>query len=288
MKRKDEISLAKRVRSVTNSSILRKTKEKRNEGQLHLYKPWLTIRDVASRGMATRIKGWKTGRVHHLLSNLEIDYFFMLEWSPIVTDIREQYGLLPQAKTLLIADKLGIRHPVDPRTKFPVVMTTDFLITLHTQLGMEYKVRTVKPRAHLTPRVMEKFEIERRYFADEGINWGLITENEIDYNLVHNIKWVHATKSLEGRPHLTRALVEKTIPYLLDALANPCIPCSVSAFQVDQKLSLPLGSSMYILRHMIANQIWEVDMTTPIDPSTQSIEIITTSNLEGGHYGYYR
>jgi hypothetical protein len=287
MNRKENISMAKRVRSVTNNSIQRKIKEKRNEGLLHLYKPWLTVRDVASRGMATRIKGWKTGRVHHLLSNLEIDYFFMLEWSPFVTDIREQYGLLPQAKTLRIAENLGIRHPVDPRTNFPIVMTTDFLITLQTPVGKKYSVRTVKPRDHLTRRVIEKFEIERRFFEDKGINWGFITENEIDYNLVHNVKWVHATKSLEGRPYLSRDVVNKVIPYLLEELANPLFTCSISAFRVDQKLCLPLGSSMYLLRHMIANRIWEIDMTIPIDPSSQSVEIINLSSLEGGHYGYY-
>ena len=37
-------------------------------GQGANYNPWLHIQDVPSQGLASRIKGWKTRRVHHLLS----------------------------------------------------------------------------------------------------------------------------------------------------------------------------------------------------------------------------
>jgi ABC-type multidrug transport system fused ATPase/permease subunit len=70
---------------------------------------------VASQGLASRIKGWKTGRVHHLLSELETSYFYLLEWSLSVLDIREQFPLLPLEETLAIADQCGIAHPNDPR-----------------------------------------------------------------------------------------------------------------------------------------------------------------------------
>lgn len=85
------------------------------------------IQDIASTGLASRIKGWKTGRVHHLLSKLETEYFYVLEWSNIVSDIREQYPLLPITETLEIAEQLGILHPTDPRTKESIVMTAQQL-----------------------------------------------------------------------------------------------------------------------------------------------------------------
>ncbi len=45
-------------------------------------------------------------------------------------DIREQFPLLPIEETIIIAEELGIKHPTDPNTGEPVVMTTDFLVTV--------------------------------------------------------------------------------------------------------------------------------------------------------------
>ena len=59
------------------------------------------------------------------MSNLERDYFYLLDWSSTVTDIREQYPLLPQEETLKIAEQCNIKHPRDPKTNHPIVMTTD-------------------------------------------------------------------------------------------------------------------------------------------------------------------
>ncbi|HEV7736265.1 MAG TPA: hypothetical protein VGO47_02690, partial [Chlamydiales bacterium] len=83
--------MAKRKRLVTETSIKRRIKEGRGIGRLANYKPWLHIQDVPSLGLSSRIKGWKTQRVHHFLSGLELLYFYILEWSRNVVDIREQY-----------------------------------------------------------------------------------------------------------------------------------------------------------------------------------------------------
>jgi hypothetical protein len=68
--------------------------------------------------------------MHHLLSINEQFYFFNLEWSIIVIDIREQFPFLPLESTLEIANHLGIKHPTDPVTQLPIVMTTGFLIDM--------------------------------------------------------------------------------------------------------------------------------------------------------------
>ena len=85
--------MAKRKRVINERVIERRLKEGRGQGEGADYQPWLHIQDVPSQGLATRIKGWKTGRCHHLLSKLECQYFYILEWSPVVCDIREQFPL---------------------------------------------------------------------------------------------------------------------------------------------------------------------------------------------------
>jgi len=94
--------VSKRSRSGYPDIIEKRLKEGRGQGKGGNYNPWLHIQDVASQGLVTRIKGRKTGRVHHLLSKFETEYFYALEWSDVVTDIREQYPLLPLKETLEI------------------------------------------------------------------------------------------------------------------------------------------------------------------------------------------
>ena len=59
--------------------------------------------------------------------------------------------------------------------------------------------RTVKPSSDLEKKsVAEKFELERRYYADQNIDWGIVTEKEIPRLLALNIEWIHSSYSLEA------------------------------------------------------------------------------------------
>src|SRR4051794_29504805 len=111
-------------------NVEKRLKEGFGRGHGKDYKSWLLVQSFSSLGYANRELGWKTGREHHLMSDLELDFFFILEWSTRVVDIREQFPLLPVEETVAIAQALGIRHPMDMRTKKPIVLTTDFLITV--------------------------------------------------------------------------------------------------------------------------------------------------------------
>src|SRR5947207_9231391 len=97
--------MGKPQRKLRESTIERRLKEGRGRGRGAHYLPWLLIHDVASKGRVARVKGWKTGRVHHLLSDLERDTFLTYEWETSVIDIREQYPLLPLEETLSIAEE---------------------------------------------------------------------------------------------------------------------------------------------------------------------------------------
>lgn len=70
-------------------------KEGRGQGVGNNYKPWFSVRDVASEGRSHRVYGHLTNRTHHLLSDLELATFLLLQWRPTTTDIREQFPLDP-------------------------------------------------------------------------------------------------------------------------------------------------------------------------------------------------
>jgi hypothetical protein len=194
--------------------------EGRGQGEGKDYKPWLNIQDVASNGYATREKGWKTGRKHQFLSDLELHYLYTLEWSPYVEDIREQYPLLPLEKTLAIAEEIGVQHPRENGANGPYkVITTDFFIIVRTVEGLKACIRTIKPENKLDIRELEKFDIEKRYFKDLGIeDWNLVTDQNLPSNFIKNFDWLYDCKTIENRPNIDMDLISTVAPILYKAV----------------------------------------------------------------------
>lgn len=270
--------MAKRRRRTDPQKIEQHLDEGRGQGQGIDYQPWLRIQDVPSLGLATRIKGWKTGREHHFMSQLETHFFYILEWSLSVIDIREQFPLLPLETTQKIAEQCGFVHPRNPQTKQPIVMTTDFLITLRSREGKIEKACAIKSTADLqSERTLKKLEIERQYWEQRNVSWGVITEQEIPKNLVKNLEWVHCRYFLEDLAplelHDIKRIEKVLIPQILESkytLANLTNAC-------DDQLSLARGTSLSVVRYLIANRHWLVDMNQPIQPRHRLILLGTTS-----------
>lgn len=258
--------MVKRNRSITKPKIKRMLKEGRGQNHGKKYRPWLTIQDVPSLGLSTRIKGWKTGRVHHFLSKLELYYFYILEWAKGVLDIREQYPL-PLEETQEIANRLGIKHPSDPKTKENIVMTTDFLIDTIKNNKVEMKARSIKPSKELiNKRIIEKQEIERTYWVEKGIDWGLVTEKEIPWTFANNVSIIHQAKDITAYKGINADMVLTVGSMLFDKI-NSNKPLAEAANDVDDSIGLKPGSSLSIFYHLIANGLWNIDMYQPIDPA---------------------
>ena len=260
--------MAKRRRETNQITIDKRIREGRGQGRGSDYKPWLLVQDVPSQGLATRIKGWKTKRVHHLLSNLELSYFYVLEWSPIVFDIREQYPLLPLEETLAIAEQCGIRHPTDPKTQEPVVMTTDFFISVPQSIKVIEQARTLKTAKDLqSQRTIEKLEIERRYWQGRDIDWGIVTEREIPEALAKNVEWVHPFFETEDLSSFLQYEINRITTALTLKIAKDNAPLADIAAECDNLLGLEPGTSLSVSRHLLANRRWLVDMNRLIQPS---------------------
>ena len=110
------------------------------------------------------------GRVHHYLWDIEWNAFLIYDWAASVVDIREQVPL-DRGETAAIAEAMGVRHPMYPRTTVPVVTKTDFLLDTVVDGRAVEAARTVKPAAKLADRrVLEKLEIERRYWVGRSVD----------------------------------------------------------------------------------------------------------------------
>nr|WP_239588159.1 TnsA endonuclease N-terminal domain-containing protein [Gracilibacillus alcaliphilus] len=214
----------------------------------------------------------------------------MTEFSDVVLDIREQFPLLPQEETIVIAEALGIKHPADPKTGDPIVMTTDFLLTVDKGEGVFEVAHTIKMKDKLLEeRVLEKFEIEREYWERKGISWGIVTEEEIDKIVARNISYIHDyfdIRSYDVYREMANQHIEDLSMSLMNRLLNSSRSIREITSEFDADTHLPFGSGVTLFYHLLAKKIMVTDMYKAIDLE-QSIDIkyIDESKLEKVKYG---
>lgn len=260
--------MAKRQRAVTPAKIEKRLREGRGQGRGADYRPFLHIQDVPSHGLVSRILGVKAKREHHLMSQLETAFFHVAEFAPTVIDIREQFPLMPLDETMALAERLGIRHPVDPKSQQPIMMTTDFVLTLRTGLREMEVARAIKPSGKLqSTRTLEKLALEHSYWEARGIDWGIVTERELPTTLIDNLLWLHPFLDRAQLGHLTDAdlhhitnILTETVPGSQQTLKDLALAC-------DDRLGFPEGTALSVARHLLATGFWVVDLARPLRPT---------------------
>ncbi len=270
-------------RKVLQSNYIKKG---RGQGTGENYQPFIQAHDnkIASEGWLTRHKGWKTGRIHHTLSEHERKYLYYCEWLDGVSDIREQWPLLPLEKTIEIAEQLGIKHPhVDGN---PVVMTTDFRLTLKIKEGSQDVIRTIKPREKLSDRTLELFEIERVYFTEHGIDWCIVTEDKIPHKLVKNVEWMANAKYLNNQSVVNEEVLWMLHDDLYEMFTRDTGQTSLInlCFRADNEFRLPKGTSLFILQHLLANKFWRTEMEEHIIRESEPLIVFQNKPIQKSNY----
>ncbi|MBB5335737.1 TnsA endonuclease N-terminal domain-containing protein [Pectinatus brassicae] len=249
------------------------------------YKPFILIQDVPSLGRSSRLRGIKTGRQHEFLSDLERNYFILLEFSAFVVDIREQFPL-ELKETLLIAEELGIKHPIHPITKKPITMTSDFCITLKKGDTTEDIIRTTKYKQDLlSRRVIEKFQIEKTYWHRKEINWGIVTEVEIDKIYSQNIADALAYYDLSDYAGLSDIDEDEkedlVIEFLKRLLVSDKTVRQISRM-FEQDVHLPKGAGIALFKHLIAQKYITIDLLQPLNIDQYiRVELLKKSRMLG-------
>lgn len=268
-------------RNMTGEAIPKLISEGRGQDAGEGYQPWITVQDFSSYGQANRDAGTTTGRQHDYFSKLEHRYHLVLDWSGLL-DIQEQFPLLPLDKTMSIASQCGVRHPFDCIRKKPIVMTTDFRISVPCPIGKKVVVRAVKPAAKLLEkRVIEKLEIERRYWESSEIDWGVVTEHEINLVLVRNLIWAYKFKPFSSLHPLTEEMVHRISNVLTENLFQKERSLSNVSLECDDLLGLKSGTCLSVARHLIASRQWQVNMMKLIDPR-EELNLIGANLLMSG------
>lgn len=270
------------VELIKPAIIKRLTVEKRGQGHGKHYKPFLTVRDVPSKGRVHRRPALTHGRIVHLLSDLELSTFLLFDWDLSVTDIKEQFPLDPE-KTAKISERLGISHPaVSGVTQ---VMTTDFLLdTLENNKVVQVAISVKYSDELEDARVIEKQELERRYWESLGIQWYLFTEKEVPFTLIQNIKWLipHMYSydlNQAGQIEVFNTINEAILIYPNDKIA-------VVMKYLDEKHKVDGGTYLSYLRHLLAQNAFTWDLINIDHKSLYTQNLIASEFWLATEYEY--
>jgi len=255
----------------------RALKNKYGIGEGFDYKPWLRIQDVKSHGTRSLIFGRKSQREHHMMSSIESELFYLAEFSDSVVDIREQFPILPLNYTQRVASILGIKHPIHPKTKEPVIMTTDQLLTTDSPQGISYHAVSVKPESESgKQRVLEKIDIERVCWELIGVKFTYFTGNDLTKVQSRNLDW--ATAPFRENPiifssdQVDSALITINIGQcFFEELCNQLISMNIASHDEAQLL----------IRYLIGEKYIDVDLSSNI-PETGILDIKSVALAQRG------
>ena len=168
------------------------------------YKSAIKVSDFSSKGTVSRVFSKKTGRVHHLLSVLETNVFTLLDFNKNVIDINEHYELYDVRELI---DDLDIDfNSFKDKNKNDYKISTTFLITLKNN---EKVAISCKNYSELYKNNVQLYlEIQRRYWKRKNIEWGIVTNKDINEIKLKNINWLNLSKDIPINIDIYREIVD--------------------------------------------------------------------------------
>lgn len=93
--------------------------------------------------------------------------------------------------------------------------------------------------------------------------------------VVENVKWVHPLRDISGLAPLTCALISAVAEVLTPRVRAEDLPLRDLTVMCDGQLGLADGTSLMVVRHLLATRRWRVDMRVPIRVPDKMILIAT-------------
>lgn len=272
--------MAKRNNNWSKEKLQRYLHEGRGSGELKQYKPWFTVQDFPTKGRASRIFGNKTNRIHYFFSDLQTYCFYIWEWDKKVIDIREHYPLL-NIEDNIDVDDLNLDVFKDKITGEPYILTTTFLLTVKKEDGQKiYLARSVKSKLELSKStVSEKLEIEKRYWKNRGVNWGIITEDNIKKQKAKNIEWIYGALTQSKDYGMDEENMVILCAQFLDYAERSYLPIRIVAKDFELKNGLHEGTGIFIFKYLIAKRVININIDVEINLNYSFNKLINGESL---------
>lgn len=256
------------IREWNDSTIKRFLKEGRGQGEGTTYKPWLQVQDIASQGRSTRIFSSKSQRVIHLLSDLQLYYWYLLEFDNTVLDVREQFPLLDFHEMNISVDQELERKLFNAKTNVPHVFIVSFMVKrIDENNNPFYEARVIKSSTEFAKKAtISRLELLRRYFEKKQLDFGIVTEKNINKQLSRNIGWMLTAYDIQDYPALVGnfSFLKKDFLYYLSDQSDTF----QRIFQrIEKNYHLDEGLGLILFKHLIATKQINMDLSRKIDLS---------------------
>ena len=248
---------------VTEEYVQQKWRAGFGQGGASAYKPWETVHSFSSRGNSHRIYSTKTGRTHHLFSNIERALFLKAEYGKLFVDFQEQRAM-EREHTQAIAEALKINHPLCIGTKVPFVMTIDAVVVRRATDGTQYtEAYDAKEASALTDRrTLEKLSIHRAYCQQQGWNHTVVTNETFPRDVIRNLEWIRMGAIKPGEVETIPGLFDELPSRMLAALKAKASrkPINQYCAEFDEHHGLRGGAALRVLQILL----WRHDLTTSL------------------------
>lgn len=237
------------------------------------YQPFLTVRDVPSKGVRSKLISNTVGRTHHLMSLIEAANFYSVDSRQNVTDIREQ-NLIPPEVSRDLARELGIRHPSYQGELHP--MTLDLWVSYRDRADAIF---SVKQSSDLNDRTVAKLQLEHTYAESQGATFRLVTERQFNAGYIKALQWILPMADAERLPEIHMDIDTARHATLQFILLNRGRPLNQVCAELDRRLGQRAGCSLAMVRHLIAIRSLRVDISEGID-TLQPLQILDWEDLQ--------
>ncbi len=126
--------------------------------------------------------------------------------------------------------------------------------------------------------VIDHLELQRQFWRGNKIDWGIITEHELPEEFVKNAEWAHPYLYSAEFPSLAREETRLVISTLNQLALSGANTMAGVATECDRRLALEGGIALSVIRYLIANRRWRVDMNSLIKTG-ESLILLNQSAL---------
>lgn len=147
--------------------------------------------------------------------------------------------------------------------------------------------RTLKYKdALFEKRVIEKFEIERIYYERQGIDWGIVTENEVNKKVSEIIADLYSYQNLNE----LEGFIELDDEVLLDMkydfsgkLLNYNGSIRNLCYQFDKRFQMPEGCGIALFKHLLITKELKINIMNGLDLNSHiDVSLNQLPNIDRG------
>jgi hypothetical protein len=246
-------------------------KQNRGSGDKESWIPWHFSSDFPGTGLKGKPRSnMFPPRLLQALSKTELELLYIIEMTPSVEDFKEQYNL-PVKETKLIANKLGLKHPLSPDGKSEV-MTIDVLVSFKNGEKVAFDVKYFSEELwedkKKTTRMLEKLQISKIWSESKGIRYVIVTQREIPKILITNIRLLRShfnyVDDFIDSFKLELQKFDKSFKGTVQEVSN----------KISKTLNIPNSRGWKIFNHLCSVRLIKPNLHNPFNKNTDFTTIL--------------